>query len=312
MKSFKLIQCCLVMGVTFASSPMVIAQTSTEYGGIGLTVSATESMDLKPEKLRLTMKIQAQGKDAKAAIVALAKHKERTLQELESMKASKDSIAFSGTQVGSDQGDQEQAQMRGMQMQMMRSNGRNQSPSPPPTVFTASCYLRAEWPLPVQEGDALALLPANLKEQLVSRDIAGDKNKPELSPQEQERMEELAAFIEENYGGYYGSSEAEKPSIMFVAPVGDATVKTLVAKAFGTASAQAKLLSDATGVKLGRLQSLSHYSSTQEMSNAYYNYYNTGRETTPASLADDENWVTAASADDLRVSISVNLSYALE
>ena len=63
--------------------------------GNGVSASATETVTVKPEKLRLLMLIKAQGNDAKSALASMNEHKEFVKKELEGMKADKDSIVFS-------------------------------------------------------------------------------------------------------------------------------------------------------------------------------------------------------------------------
>ncbi len=154
-----------------------------------MVASATETVTLKPESLRLTMWIKAKASDSKAAVIALAEHKERVSKELVALKADKDSIQFSPTRVGAGGDSDEQQRMIRMYSRSMRSQAGGEAPKMP-VVVEAKCAVRAEWPLPIREGDALALLPATLAEQIEARDLAGNNSKAALSEEEQESMEE--------------------------------------------------------------------------------------------------------------------------
>jgi uncharacterized protein YggE len=289
------------------------AQSFTSNESRGLTSTATESVTIKPAKIRLVMWIKAQGKDAKSALIALNAHKEKVKKELASMKADADSITFSSSRIGSGNEDQQQRMIQ-MQMRAMRSAGGESSPAPMPKVVTATCALKAEWPLPVQEGDALALLPASLGEQITARDLAGEKNKPELSESEQEQMDEMQKLMEEQYGGYYGSNGEEKgPNIQFVATATEAEVATVTKKAFETAVSRANSAAQATGVKLGKLNTVSVQPSdaVDEMSN-YMRYSGMSSVLPPAFQESKTNEVVSTYADELKYSVIVSLAYNLE
>jgi uncharacterized protein YggE len=280
---------------------------------MGLVAGGSGFVSVKPEKLRLLMQVKAQGKDAKAAILALSSHKERVKKELETMKADTASIVFSSTAVSSGSDDEESAQMRRMQMQMRRANGGEESGGELPSIVTASCVLRAEWPLPVQEGDALAILPTTLREQLASRDIAGDKNKPEWSEAEQEKLEEMETMLREEYGFFSSDSEGERVRIDFIADASDEDVKTAIAEAYKRATGEASSLAAATGVKLGKLKGLTNSSNLDQMeSYPMMRYqYSSG---VPAILAQlqNEKSIASDSADGLKVAASVTLVYEIE
>ena len=228
------------------------------------------------------------------------------------MKAMKESIAFSATRVSDGDGDPNASQMRSMQMQMMRAQGGGATEMPaPPKVFTATCALKAEWPLPVKEGDALAMLPASLKEQIATRDLAGEKNKPELSEADREQFEEMQAAMAERYS--YQSNDAQGPQITFIALVNDDMNKRATEAAFKKAAKEAATLGAASGLKLGKLNQLSISNPSVDRSVFYPSGAYGNQQAIPASLLGDQTAIVSDSnPDELSLTVVVTTSYAIE
>ncbi len=302
----------LLMAVFCVSSNVAEGQVMTSMDTSGLSVNAVESFKVKPQKIQLAMWIKAQGKDAKTAIIALNNHKENVRKELEGMRAEKDSVKFSAPVI-SEGGSDEQRMMQ-MQMRAMRNNSREATPAPLPKTITAMCSLNAEWVLPVQEGDALAILPATLKEQIAARDLAGLNNKPELSDEEQERVDELEQMMQEQYGMYGSDSEQEGPQIRFIGTASSEETSAATKKAFVAATAKATALSDSMGIKLGKLRTVMARSSIElAESEQYIRNYSGYRQTASANFpSKGEREVVSTSFDDLQYSITVGLIYDLE
>ena len=286
------------------------------YGGSGngVSASATESVTVKPEKLRLLMQIKAQGSDAKSALASMNEHKEFVKKELEGMKADKESIVFSPIRASTSDGDASGNSRRMMQMQMSGGRGgKPATPKPLPTVYAVTCTLKADWPLPVKEGDALALLPVTLKEQIKSRDIAGDKNKPKLGKAEQEQMEEMEAMMSEQYS-YGGEQNGQGPSITFIAKIPEDVQKKATAAAFKKAVKEIETASGATGVKLGKLTGVTSASVSQDPSEIYATR-GFGRSPNVLSsgfLKEEGVSVSDVNADELAYVVTVMVSYNIE
>ncbi|MEZ6138113.1 MAG: SIMPL domain-containing protein [Pirellulaceae bacterium] len=305
-KSLALFLCVVFVGQLRAQDP---------YGfGGGISASSTEQISVKPTKMRLSMWVKAQGTDAKAAIKALNDHKSRVQKDLTAMKADATSISFSATRLTEGAGDQDPNARRMQQMMMMRAQGGNAAELPKaPTVFTATAAVKAEWTLPVQEGDALALLPATLKQQITSRDLAGDNNKPELDAAQQEQLEEMQAMMDEQFGYYSsGDNDARGPSITFVASVTDEQIQAATKAAYEAAVKQAQALVSATGLKLGSLRSVSsHRDAVYSPRSMYYGPSYSDSQFPNSLISDDDNTITAENADELIMPVSVSVSYAL-
>jgi hypothetical protein len=194
--------------------------------------------------------------------------------ELLAMKAEEASIDFGAAQLTSG--------IPGMSTEMMRYGSRmiaqvagqsNTDPAEVPKVYIAASRVRAEWPLPTTDADALAMLPETLKEQVKERDLMGEKNKAQLEGPQQEKLEEMQAAMQENMGYYSDNGEGSTATVMFVAKFDDEVRKKALSAAYERAMAQAKMLSTLTGKPLGNLKSLRTgdvpVPATDEMESAY-------------------------------------------
>jgi hypothetical protein len=138
--------------------------------------------------------------------------------------------------------------------QLQRASGKGEA-GKPPKIYVAVGQLKAEWPLPTTDTDALAMLPETLKEQIDARDLMGQKNKAKLDKAQQEKLEELQAAMQENMG--YSTSEENQPlAILFAAKVDEDSRKLAIKTAYERAVKQAETLAAVTGHKLGELVSL--------------------------------------------------------
>jgi uncharacterized protein YggE len=222
------------------------------------TIHATGQHEIKlaPQKLRLSLAIRAEGADAKSAIESFVQHKERVKKELVEMKADETSIEISSPQLS--------GSMAGIPQEWTSYAPRFLQPPPTPgepgaagmpKVFVATAQLKAEWPLPTTDADALAMLPETLKEQIAARDLTGKKNKAKLDAAQQEKIEELQAKMQEAMA-YASSDDGQSFSVLFVAKADDHTRRQGIKAAYDRAVAEAELLATATGHKLGDLVSL--------------------------------------------------------
>ncbi len=288
-----------------------------QFGGEmaqGLSAVGSESVSVKPDKLRLIMWVKAQGDSAKTAVLSLAKHRERVKSELETMKAVPASIVFSATRVAEGAGDAsgDQSAMMRMQMRSMQQSGMGGEIPEMPTVFTAKCAVRAEWALPVQEGDALAILPATLKEQISARDLAGENNTPEMSEEAQERMDEFATMAAESFGYSY-DGQSTGPEIQYVAPITPEARTKAMQIAYQKAVAEVESISRASGIVMGKLVGISNRSSMESIMGSVSSFNRYGQLSAwPASLVPDtQDEVSSTSLDELFLNAAVLVTYSV-
>ena len=304
-------------GLTALNGALARAQYGYTATSKGVSASATERVSVKPDKLRLLMQIKAKGSDAKSALASMNEHKEKVKKELDAMKADKETIVFSPIRASTGDGDSNGNSRRMMQMQMQMSQGRGGKPTAPkplPTVYTVTCTVKAEWPLPVKEGDALALLPMTLKEQISSRDIAGEKNKPKLGKAEQEQLDEIEAMMTEQYS-YGDSNNANGPIITFIAKVSEELQQKATADAFKKAVKEIESTSGATGIKLGKLTGVTSASAVQDRAEMYAaSRYGGAPNAISSSFLKEDSVISVSdtNADELSYAVTVTVTYDIE
>lgn len=306
----------VLSAAAFVSFQMWLAPevVQAQFGPVvpGLTATATESVAVSPQYLRLVMKVQASGKDSKTAIKALNDHKESVRKSLVEMNAKVESIRFSATGIEDGMNRNVMNMVRSMRMRGGPFGGSEdeEEESPQLQINTASCMVTSQWALPAAEGDALALLPAMLRQQIAARDLEGKKLKPELEDEQMELFEQMAKAMQQQLS--YGGEEAGAIRIEYVAQVTDDTSRQTLAKAFESAKSRAKMLSAAAGVALGKLHTVTSSDSTPER--MQYSVYarSMGEGLSDDFLGDQAHLVASPTVDGLKHTASVWLTFSLE
>ena len=116
--------------------------------------------------------------------------------------------------------------------------------------------LTAQWPLAGDTAEKLLLAADAVREKIKAADLAGGKDAPKLSPEEQELAEEMAAQSP-NMGGDEEQAKPGEPHFLFVARLSPQDRQTAQAEAFTKAKAQAGELAKAAGAGLGPMTGLS-------------------------------------------------------
>lgn len=296
--------CLLANATTFAQ----LSNPSTT----GLMVNASESAALAPEGIRLVMRIQVMGKDAKSAIKSINEQKETVRKELVGMNAQADSIRFSTTDISSGMSGGMNARMyRSMQMGGPGDSDEDESKEDEiPKMFGASCWASAKWALPAKEGDAIAMLPAMLKQQIAARDLEGKKRKPDLEPEQLEQYEQMMKMMQQQMS--YGGEDAQATKIEFFANVSKDVSKAAFSKAFEKAKVKAQNLSDAAGIKLGKINMITSQSDDSMQQAMYGAWRNSQMPVPEAWLADSGDVEYSPSLDDLKYTVGIWISYNIE
>lgn len=275
----------------------------------GLMVNASESTALAPEGIRLVMRIHVMGKDAKSAVKSLNEQKEIVRKELVGMNAQAESIRFSSTDISSGMSGGMSGRMY-RSMQMGDGDEDESKEDATPKMFGASCWTSAKWTLPAKEGDAIAMLPAMLKQQIAARDLEGKKRKPDLEPEQLEQYEQMMKVMQQQMS--YGGEDAQATKIEFFASVSKDVAKAAFSKAFEKAKVKAQNLSDAASIKLGKINMITTQSD-DSMQQVMYAAWRSSQTPGPeAWLADSGDVEYSPSLDSLKYTVGVWISYNIE
>ncbi len=249
--------CCMLLCDVHAT--LCVAQMPA---GTQATVQAfgEDVVELKPKRLRLLLDTKAEGATAREATESLSKHKQAVREELVALKADRDSIRMMPADITS--------RMMGLPKQYERLNSQallrllgntlNFNIEELPIVYTAHCYIEAEWELPSTDPDMLLQLPNTLREEIKSRDLLGEDNVIQLSAEQNSRVSQLKTAMDEHMGFYEDeSAEDNRVQILFVAKMSAEERAGAMKRAYEHARQQCEELAQAANMKLGRLANLS-------------------------------------------------------
>lgn len=254
--------------VALFASPSLRAQVLSSYMP---TVQAygEHILELQPQKIRLLMVAKAQGADAKEAVEQLAKHRQTVRDELIALKADRDSIHVAPAEIRSHTMGlpAQYQQMSNRMLSNFLDNSVNIHIEDLPVVYTASCFVGADWTLPSTDADLLLQLPSTLREQITKRDLLGEENLLQLSPEQAARVEKLKAALDEHMGYFEEEATESKLQIIYVGSITPESRTQALKSAYERAREECHALAEASNRKLGALVSLSKVTPDESTNN---------------------------------------------
>ena len=256
------------------------------------------------EFLRMEMSIEAQGKDFKAALEALADKKKKAKIRLEKLAADESSIKFGEAQSsGGDSATQMQqmAERYGDDPRMEKMLKMK-----PPVKLSVD--LTVDWPL-TGEGDELLMACDELKAKITAADIGLVKEKLKLTPQQEELAAEMEEMMEQT-NHYYGGEEEVTPgtpAFQYLRVITPEQHDKLLGDAYGDAKTQAERIAKATGLTLGELKSLS-VGGVDNSENYGYGY----QQTDESSTTDESGTIFQAGTSPTSIAYEVKVRLVFE
>ena len=225
-------------------------------GDEGVATAGQAELLKKPTMLRLHVEITAKGKTLEDALENLEKQIEETKKKIEKLGPIKESI-----EVGTPQPTASNAQYQKQMEMMIRSQMAGMGRKPPAglkkiLMVAAKASFKADWKLDAETPAEQLLFIDELKKGIEEADISGQKENEKLSPEEEEMMAE----IQSNMGRNFGSDNEIAPGtpiFVFIATITPEESQKLLKDAYQNAREEANKLTDAVGIPLGKLISLS-------------------------------------------------------
>lgn len=273
--------CCCFYGTSAAPAR---AQAGQQAGSDGVvTGSGRVALTRQPNVLRMTMQVRGEGKDIKEALAKLKSEREAVAAKLKTLGAAQASVKFDGPRVGGGPGDPANAaRQRAMQMQRAmraRAGGRvgAAKPEPEPKVEVTS-KVTAEWSFePGETPEDLIVNAYTLREKVKAGGLSKKAAKAELTPEEQEEMEEAEGMVMDVYDGMPQAATPGEPVFVFVSKVPAAERDAATAEAFKKAKAEAARLASAGGAQLGEIRQVTgQTASVTDDSDDANDFYNGG------------------------------------
>ena len=228
----------VAIGLTSAGAAARAAETPT------VTATGSATSTYRPDVLRVKVLLTADGKDAAAAVAALAAKRDAARKAMTGAGAP--SVAFSPTNSGTAALTPQQRQMA-MVMDMQRGN--HHAPSTQPGLVTVSTNATADLPLSTAGSDDEVLVAATGLEGKVRAALAPASQGRALSPEEQEASEEGAA--QQQNPMVPAAAKPGEPDFTFVHKLSAEERAKLTADAVAQARGDADRLAHAAGGTLG-------------------------------------------------------------
>lgn len=284
------------------------------------TVSAngTVTITKQPERMRLKIDLLAKAGSLDDSLAQLEDRKEAAVAQVRLLGADEGSISIDPPKITSTKTDR-QRQMEMMLAQRLRGGGRRQAGSDKPSEPIAlSATLTAEWVVAAETAQDLLRTVYQLQTSIKEADLSGMREATQLTPAEQELLEEA-----ESQGYYYGDGDESKPGepvFLFVGRVSQQERNQAMAQAFQKARAEAEMVAQAAGAKLGTLSSLSSHdgpASDYDDFGGYYGYSSTVRQMLAQASGGDsggseEKEAVAAQAGPLKYTVTVSAAFRLD
>jgi len=246
--------CLIAAGFVLLGTPRAGAQPAAAEKG---TVAGGGMVALKrrPDVLRMSVDVFAQGKTMKEALANLKDRREAVGGQLATLGAAKDSIVFGEPQVNA-----AVLESRRQMEAMIRNRLGNRAKKDPkkgssiPTVVSAR--LTAAWPLKGKDTEALLVEIAQLQESINAADLAGRKDLEKQSTEDEELREELEGVQAEATNNNPNQPQPGTPAYKLVCKITAPEYSQALADSFRKAKSRAEETARAAGAELGPLRQI--------------------------------------------------------
>lgn len=263
-----------------------------------------------PEVLRMHIQFAAKDKELSKALANIEALKTAARAQLGLLGVEESSIEFGDPRLGQ-ASTNEQQQMQMMIMQRMRRGTRTSETTSDEDV-NVTMALKADWKI---AGDSISeklIFVHDLQKRIKEANLAGRKDKEQLSLEEQELMEEMQGM---GMYGDYGQPQQKpgEPSYSFVRVVSTDQREGLMKEAFEKAKSDAEQLAKAASVALGDLSSLAYtINQPGDQNNPYFQYAQAfGYPMGPAG-EQNKNEATSGSFGELAYAVIVIATFELQ
>lgn len=235
----------------------------------GISVAVSQQVKVTASKLRLRLPIRVEARDEASVLKTLKSHQETVRKELKEFGADDSAIEFSSPLVTAGvpgvedlDASRKAARFQVIQMRNMNPTMRGQFPIPIfededdselPIVYAAEATLVVDWKLEKDSEGAAVLLPSKVKRLYEQKDLAGTKLRVELNEDEQSLVEPLlgsSSFVS------YQVQSSPSNRLYYVGELLPEQEKAAFAEAMKKAKAQAELIAQASGIRLGKIRSI--------------------------------------------------------
>ncbi len=214
-----------------------------------VTASGTARVERPADRLRMRVDLQTRDAELSQAVAKLRQRKDDVRKALLDLGAVAESIEFGEAVVGSAAGSAQSQMQRMVMMQMQNRQVDEAALAALPVTVTVS--VTADWPLEGDASEDLLLRAHEIQKRVKEAKLA--ESREELTPEEQEIMEEM-----QGYAGYgMPQSKPGEPAFSYVATLPPRSRTDAMRQAIERARADALQLAEAAGLALGPVTRLS-------------------------------------------------------
>ncbi len=302
-----------------AAQDLALDSSSTIASG-GLTSTGSHTLKLRPTRLRVVIEVRGEGRSGADALRALADQRMLVSQELQEMHADREKVEFSAPKISI--GYLGFSDLNHPMLQNLIRRGLvpadpyqadadlEQGEVPMPRSFVAISRATAEWELPTDDADALALLPETLRKQVAQRDLTGKKKRLEMNDEEREQWEELQRQAgNQNFFVQNQTIVHSDVQWVYVAALEPKLEQEAIQSAYQEAQRRAVALSAASQLKLGRVIRLTHSDRVADASSG--NYDGTQSRLVPPQLLGRTGEIVATEPEGLRKVFTVQMVHEI-
>jgi uncharacterized protein YggE len=292
----------------------------------GVTVTASETIQLEPSVIRLRLRMAIEGRDGKTALDTLHDHQQRVEKELVFLGATKEAIEFSEANViveipgvvnfeqARKSSQQQMAQMRNMNPQMKMAGGDEEiSEADLPHIHTARSWVKADWAITSPIDDKTRILPSNLKRQVIEKDLKGQVYTEKLTPQEQVMVRSLSGS---NFSYSVPNAADSNCRFVFVAKLSDEQLAKATNLAMAKAKKKAEQMATTAGASLGKVIGVSQTIARAPGNNYGHTNWNpyvtVYQEMDPAATSSKDDEREFTDLDQRLINVGLTVTYELK
>jgi uncharacterized protein YggE len=292
----------------------------------GLSVTVSHEAKLAPKKVRLLLPVRVESRESETVLKTLKGHQEAVKKQLvafgvpaESIEFSEPNITASVPGVENPEAARKAVRQQAIQTRNMNPQMRAQFPIPAvdaiddfdlPIVYAAECNLTVDWKLDNGLDEKALLLPSRVKMLMDEKGFSGKQFREVLSAEEEKLIEPLMG----NNSYYVQNTLMNYQRLFFVGEMSEDIEKAAIAAAAKKGRAEATLMAESAGLKLGKLRSIQKSTpmdaliQQQAIAVQYMQY---GANVPPTKEKNDRE-VANVAPNALRRIVSVNMVFDFE
>jgi uncharacterized protein YggE len=249
----------IVMAALLLAAASVQAQDTPGY----VTATGSARLERTPTAIEMSVQLLGRGATPTDALADLKKRQATAREVVGQLGAIEDSIELGSPSLSNEYNAQRENFLEAIQQRMRGHTGPVPKGLQLPKSITVTSTMNARWKLSATDIETFMIESHALIEKIKAADPGGAKSKDDLSPEEEEWMEEMQGVLDDM--GEEMATPGE-PDFMYIAQIDAQEREKLLADAVAMARTKATELTVAAGAQLGKLASIESEGDSPDMS----------------------------------------------